>query len=372
MSLPTRMQRDLRALAVWAAALVVTWTVLLVVASLGGDGFSPGAWADRWGRWDFIHFDDIARFGYLPEPGTARTEAPLTAFFPAFPSLLAIGHLVGIPGTPTGLAVSMIAGAVATVFVARLGEDRRAGAGTAVAAVFAFSPTSIFLFAPYTEALFLGFAIPSWYFATKGRWWLAAVLAAGACLTRISGVFLVIALFVLWCTQYFGRRDRTGRGALQVLWLGVPTLAVLAWMTTLYAMTGRPLEYLHAQEYWGRSFTDPISAVVTTWTAYAPTTDLWMRSAEIVAFLIGLATTVILLLRRRFGEGTWVGLNVATLGTSTYLYSVPRSGLLWWPLWVAIGTWLSSRRWLLAAYLLASATLMAAWDATFFVGAWAG
>lgn len=366
------LQRDLLAVGVWATSLTVTWIVMLVVAFTQGDGVSLDAWAALWGRWDFIHFEDIARLGYVPEPGTARTAAPLTAFLPAFPSLLAAGHVFGIPSTATGLVVSAVAGAVATVFIARLGEERRPGAGWAVAAVFVFSPTAIFLFAPYTEALFLAFAIPAWYYADKGRWCAAALLATGAGLTRISGVFLVMALFVLWLSRFVRRSERSARGAVEVLWLAVPTIAVLGWMAVLYAMTGRPLEYLSAQEYWGRSFTDPITAVVATWTAYAPTLNPWMRGAEIVAFLIGLITTITLLVRRRFGEGTWVGLNVAALGTSTYLYSVPRSSLLWWPLWVAIGATLIARRRLLAAYLVASATIMVIWDVTFFTGLWAG
>lgn len=362
---------DLRALAVWAAALVVTWTVLFVVSIASGDGFSLHALADRWGRWDFIHFDDIAQLGYLPDAGAARTAAPLTAFFPAFPALLGLGHLLGVPGTPTGLVVAAVAGAVATVFIARIGESRRPGAGIVVASVFVFSPTAIFLFAPYTEALFLAFAIPAWYYATNRRWAVASVLAAGAGLTRISGVFLVIALFVLWCTQYFGRSGRKPR-FVSVLWLAIPTAAVLGWMLVLFLMTGRPLEYLHAQEYWGRSFTDPISAIVTTWTGYVPTPNLWMSAAEITAFVIGVAITIGMFVRRRFGEGTWIGLNVATLGTSTYLYSVPRSALLWWPLWIAVGCWLAGRKVLLVGYLVASCTLMIIWDVTFFIGSWAG
>lgn len=372
MTIPPWFRRDLRALAVWASAFVVTWAVLVAVASMHGAGFSYDAWAVRWSRWDFIHFEDIALLGYLPEPGAARTAAPLTAFLPAFPALLAAGHVFGLSATTTGLLVSAIAGAVATVFIARLGEERRPGAGTAVAAVFVFSPTAIFLFAPYTEALFLAFAIPSWFYATKGRWWAAAFLAAGAGLTRISGVFLVVALFVLWCVRYFGDRGRTVRGAITVLWLAVPTIAVVGWMAVLYMMTGHPLEYLRAQEYWGRSFTDPISAIITAWTAYPPTPSLWMRGAEIAAFLIGAVTTVVLVLRRRYGEATWVGLNVAVLGTSTYLYSVPRSALLWWPLWIAIGATLATRRWLLFVYLLASGTVMVIWCVTYFIGAWAG
>lgn len=372
MNLSVARRRDLQFLAIWAAALATTWVVLITVSLVSGGGVDPASLAARWARWDFIHFADIARLGYLPEPGTASTAAPLTAFFPAFPALLGLGRLLGLPVTATGLAVSAVAGAIATVFIGRLGDDRRAGAGSAVAAVFVFSPMSIFLFAPYTEALFLAFAIPAWYYATRGRWLPAALLAAGAGLTRISGVFLVIALFVLWCATTV--RDRTPlRSAIpRVAWLAVPTVAVIGWMAALYAMTGRPLEYLHAQKYWGRSFTDPISAVITTWTGYAPSPEHWMRGAEIAAFAVGVVSFVVALAVRRFGEATWLGLNVAALGTSTYLYSVPRSGLLWWPLWIAIGEFLSRHKWALWIWLLLSTVAMIIWDHTFFIGQWAG
>lgn len=372
MTLAPAHRRDLQALVVWFAALAVTWTVLLTMSALAGDGLDPMALASRWARWDFIHFSDIARLGYLPAPGTASTAAPLTAFFPAFPELLAAGRLIGLPVTATGLVVSALAGAVATVFIARLGELRRPGSGVIVAAVFVFSPMSIFLFAPYTEALFLAFAIPAWYLATRNRWLPASLLAAGAGLTRISGVFLVIALFVLWCTQTYRTRTPLRKAIPRVAWLAVPTLAVLGWMLVLFLMTGEPLEYLHAQQYWGRSFTDPISAIVTTWTGYVPSPEHWMRGAEIAAFLVGVFTLVLMLLRRRFGEATWLGINVAALGTSTYLYSVPRSGLLWWPLWLEIGALLERRRWMLWIWFPLSAAAMVIWDYTFFSGQWAG
>lgn len=368
----TTRRNDLRALAVWLAAFTVTWIVLLVLMKSSGEVVNATTLAARWARWDFIHFADIARLGYLPDPGTASTAAPLTAFFPAFPGLLALGSILGLPVALTGLIVSAVCGAIATVFISRLGEQYRAGSGTIVAAVFVFSPMSVFLFAPYTEALFLAFAIPAWFFAERGRWAAAAVLAAGAGLTRISGVFLVIALFVLWLTRTVAARTPLKHAVRQVIWLAVPTLAVTTWMVILFLMTGEPLEYLHAQKYWGRSFADPISAITTTWTAYAPSPQHWMRGAEILAFLVGVATVIFLALRRRFGEATWVGVNVAALGTSTYLYSVPRSGLLWWPLWIAVGALLSRSRWAPWLWLALSASAMIVWDITFFTGQWAG
>lgn len=97
-----------------------------------------------------------------------------------------------------------------------------------------------------------------------------------------------------------------------------------------------------------------------------------MFGAELVATVVGLALTVALLRWRRWGEATWVGLQVVAFATSYWLFSVPRATLLWWPLWIVIAVLAARRRWILWAYLVISLPLMAVWATTFLTGRWAG
>jgi hypothetical protein len=334
---------------------------------VGGDG-RVLPWLDRWARWDFVHFRGIAEFGYGGEP----TGVPNEAFFPGLPVLLWVGDLVGLPYVAAGLLVSLIAGAVAAVALGRLG-DLEGGEGTGRLAVLAwvFAPPAVFLAAPYTEALFLAVAIPAWLAARRGRWMHACVLAAAACTVRVSGVFLVAAIAVEWLTS----RQRGHWSSLG--WFLVPVGVLAGWMAYLRWLTGDWLAWLNAQaQEWNREFTWPWDALRHTWNAafsgaYDPVFT-WMFRAELVAMIVGVALTIGLLWWRRWGEATWVGLQVAAFATSYWFFSVPRATLLWWPLWIAIAVAARRRPWVLWVYLAISAPLMAIWAATFLTGRWAG
>jgi hypothetical protein len=334
---------------------------------VGADG-EVTPWVERWARWDFVHFQGIAEFGYSGQP----TGVPNEAFFPGLPALLWLGELVGLPFVGTGLVVSFVAGGVAAVALGRLGDlEGGAGAGRFAVLVWVFAPPAVFLAAPYTESLFLGLAIPAWLAARRGRWAAAGVLTALACTVRVSGLFLVAALIVEWLTS----RHR-GSWA-NVGWLLVPAIPVVAWMAYLRWLTGNWLAWLDAQvEEWNRELTWPWDAWTHTWAAAFGGTQTpgfaWMFRAELVAVVIGVVLTAALLWWRRWGEATWVGVQVLAFVTSFWFFSVPRATLLWWPLWIVLAAVVVRRRWMLWFYLAVSVPLMAIWAAAFLTHRWAG
>ncbi len=60
---------------------------------------------------------------------------------------------------------------------------------------------AVFLAAPYAEALFAALAFWAWLLARRGAWVWAGLLAAGATLVRVNGLFLAIGLVVLFLTS---------------------------------------------------------------------------------------------------------------------------------------------------------------------------
>jgi hypothetical protein len=76
--------------------------------------------------------------------------------------------------------------------------------------------------------------------------------------------------------------------------------------------------------------------------------------------------------RRRWAELTYVGLAVVSLATSSYYMSVAREALLWWPLMIALGIWLSRRLWLASAAVVVSGAMMVGISWLFLTGGWAG
>jgi hypothetical protein len=358
---------DRDALLVWLASRGSVWVVAGAVGWLFATEIGVQPHLDRWQQWDFHHFWGIALYGYGGEP----TGVPNEAFFPGFPALLALGAAVGLPHVAAGLLVSFVAGGVAAVALARLGDlDGGSGVGRLAVLMWVFAPPAIFLAAPYTESLFLGFALPAWLCARRGMWAYAGMLAAAACTVRVSGVFLLAALGVHWLTS----RERQWR---DVPWLLVSLVPLAAWTAYLRVTTGDWLAWLDAQaQEWNREFTVPWTAFSNTWEAGFGSTQTpgfaWMFRAEIVAMAFGVALTAALLVWRRWGEATWVGLQVIAFGTSFWYFSVTRATLLWWPLWIALAVVAVRRRWVLWVYLCLSVPVMSVWAAAFLTGRWAG
>lgn len=429
---------DWEALLLWLATrlgVIVAGTVGAALLARGEIASLP----DRLRRWDADHLIEIARYGYAGDPAQP-SDPGLPAFFPGMPLMLRAVHVILPDWVLAGVLISLVAGGVAMVALSRLGElEGPPGAGRwAVLAVLLW-PTSVFLFAGYSEALFLAFAIPAWLAARRGRWPLACLLAAGASCVRITGLFLACALIVEYAA---GRRraapagravsessegvrageaaadarvgevrmrvgaEREGAGAVPATraatepqpaspapartsgtawprwrgggrtawWLAVPFVPLVLYSAYQYLRTGDWLAWKHAQEAgWGRTLVWPWESFLTTWEqATADGRFAWAFRMELAGAVVGVAAVVWLLALRRWSELIYVGLQVVALLCSAYYLSVPRSALLWWPLWIVLGQAVARRPWTMAVYGALAAPLMVLNTMAFLEGAWAG
>lgn len=354
------------ALRSWVATRVAV--ALLVVAGgaqLSGD--RTQGFLDRWDSWDVTLLRKVAEFGYTGYP-RRYPDKDIVAFFPGFPVVLRAFHAVIPDWTAAGLLVSLVAGAVAVVFLARLAELDGVD-GSRAALYLVLSPYAVFLAAGYSEALFLALALPGWFAARKGQWPTAALLVAGATTVRVSGVFLAVGLVVEFLA--------TSRDWKAAPWLVAPFLAVFGYAAYLHDLTGDWLRWQHAQASgWGRHLTSPLQSLQSTWDAARSTaigTEYqWSFRAELVAVALGVLVTAVLLTRREWGQATYVGLSVTALATSTYYLSVARATLLWFPLWILLAELAAKRPWLHTAYLTVATPLMAVVVLTFTAGRWVG
>src|SRR4051794_33815937 len=241
--------------------LAVAGFWLLARGTAGGQPGFVGLW-DRWGVRGFVQ---IARFGDLgyprdyPDTGTA-------AFFPGLPGALWVVQLITQDWVVAGLLVSLVAGGVAAVALARLAA---ADHGELVASrgvlYFAVSPFAVFLAAGYSEALFLAFALPAWLAARQRRWLLAGVLGGLAGTVRVTGLFLGAALIVQWLTSDRGGDGRRWRDLPPLL---LPWAAVAGYVVYLRAVTGDWLAWQHVQaREFSRGLVLPWQALQTTWGA---------------------------------------------------------------------------------------------------------
>ena len=259
---------DLLALYVWGASRVVMLAISLVALAT-----RPGtSWLGLWQRWDWDRYLTIAEYGYTSGKGPAY-DSDIVAFFPGYPLLLRAVHLVVRDWAAAGLLISLVAGTVACVALARLTEfewrasrahgkrDEPAGGDSGRAAVTAVlllvcAPAAVFLAAGYTESLFLALGIPAWLAARRRRWVLAGVLTALAGTVRIDGAFEAAGIAVMFLLSRPRARDWARSPALVL-----PLAAIGGYMAYLKDITGDWLAWIHAeQQGWSRRLTDPVTA----------------------------------------------------------------------------------------------------------------
>ncbi|MFI8500217.1 mannosyltransferase family protein [Streptomyces sp. NPDC085524] len=357
---------------IWTTAGAVRW----LFPADGDRAVRPGSLFSPWERWDWSHYLRIAQDGYFPGgagPWTAGWDNR-EAFLPGFPLALRAVHAVVPHWAAAGALISFLAGGVAVLALARIARHhlRDAEAGRRTVLFLLLSPCAVFLAAGYTEALFLALALPAWLAAQRRNWPAAAALACLASSVRATGLFLLAALVLLFATTARSRREWRSAP-----WLLLPALAPAAYSWFLHARTGDWSAWKHAQERgWYRDFHTPWEAWTNTWNAafhhVQPTGYALMWQAELVAMLVGIALVVPLVRRRQWPEALYVALTLWALGTSYWYTSIPRSTLLWWPLWIALAGWSLRRPGLRTAYVCIAGPLSTLVAVTFLTGRWAG
>ncbi len=184
---------------------IVTRFAIIVIAELAAViiGQRPGVHVQEsrnlllnvWGRWDAVHYIDIATVGYH---GTDM------AFFPLYPLLIAalgvsIGnHLIA------GLVISNVAFFFGLLFLYKLLEHEysRDVARRAIFYVSIF-PTSLYFSAVYPESLFFMLSVASFYYMRGRRWWMAGIIGFFAAMTRVEGVLLTVPFAIEWVTAHW-------------------------------------------------------------------------------------------------------------------------------------------------------------------------
>ncbi|MFI0780547.1 mannosyltransferase family protein [Streptomyces sp. NPDC021212] len=359
-------------ISLWISAYCVRW-----LFPGNGGAHEPSSLLEPFERWDWGHYLHIARDGYFPgESGPwDRKWDSREAFFPGFPMLLRALHTVIPNWSAAGLLISFAAGAVGVLALARIARlylpgpdgDRRA------VLFFLLSPCAVFLAVGYTEALFLAFALPGWLAAQRHRWAAAALLTALATTVRVSGLFVAAAIAV-----HFVLSAARARGHWRSLpWLALPALPAGLYSWYLHAHTGDWMAWKHAQERgWFRTFHTPWEGWSHTWQAAFDQTQTTgyaaMFQAELVAMVLGLVVLGVLLWRRRWAEAVYIGVTLWALGTSYWFMSIPRSTLLWWPLWIGLAGWSLRTPRVRTVYYCLVAPVSTVFTLAFLSGRWAG
>jgi Gpi18-like mannosyltransferase len=192
-------------------------------------GVAPAthAWLEVWQRWDVLHYQAIATHGY---------QAFSTALFtpPLYPALMRLASLFLHGNTLlAGLLVSALACAAALVAfyqlaIFELGEEKVARRALVYFVLF---PTSFFLFAPYTESLFLLGSIAALHALRQKKWLVAGLWAALAAASRLTGALILLP--IAWAAWQEWKQRREYKA-----WLTVAFPLLTAISFPLYAWLG--------------------------------------------------------------------------------------------------------------------------------------
>lgn len=322
-------------------------------------------------RFDALWYLAIARDGY---PSGTATVPHAAAFFPGMP--LAVGLLGRLAGGAYLAAANVIALAATVVALAglhRLAEASGCDGDTARRAtlLLAVFPTSFFLVAPYSEALFLAASVWALIAARRRRWWLAVAAGVVAGLTRNVGVLLVVPLAVeVWAARRgdtdaeraeAGRAEATGPGtgartgpagpaAAALLAVASAPLGAALYLAYGWVTWGSPAAPLRSQAGWQREFTwpwDTLADAVRFGTASPGQFATGYHTLDLLVVLPVLVAALWLVRRGPRSLAAYTVLHVVVWllypFPSRPLMSVPRFALAAVPVFLAFAAWTRGR-----------------------------
>jgi Mannosyltransferase (PIG-V) len=319
-------------------------------------GQGQSAWMRVYRHFDSGWYLGIVHGYVLPSSGHADWLKEW-AFFPLYPMTLApvsealrLLHVPGNTGEIAGVLVSHAALFGALVYLFRLVRaELGASAARRATTYLLIFPTSLFLSAIYPEGLFTLLSVGAFYHARRRQWALAGVLAAGATLTRVQGLFLLLPLGLELAAEWRSRGKWQGAGRLKALWLGMPLLALGGYALYSHALTGYWLAFVAAGHAWGRRITPPIYPLIRY--LLAPSLggafNFDFTSVNFAAAIVFAALGVVALRRLppAYGLWLWVALLVPLSSGGHQLTSLTRYAVIIFPAFVAMAAWSLHLRW---------------------------
>ncbi len=315
-----------------AAIIVIAELAAVIIGQRAGTHVQESSHLllNVWGRWDAVHYLDIATHGYQ---GTEM------AFFPLFPMLIRIlGRLVG-NHLIAGLLISNASFFFGLLFLYKLFEHEydRPVARRAIFYISIF-PSAVFFSAVYTESLFFMLTVASFYYMRAHRWWLAGAIGFFAAMSRVEGVLLAIPFAIEW----FSQRNAFKQNLISLLAGGLIPGGLFVYMAYLWVLRADPLYFSHVQSHWGRHLAPPWVSIIDAFTKIAHASQgqtVANQSLEIAftALMIGVLAGGWKLLRPSFIA--YMALSILIPMSTSSLMSMPRFALVLFPMFGILARW---------------------------------
>ncbi len=300
-----------------------------------------------WTRWDAVHHLNLAMRGYFDlSPGDS-------VFYPLYAGLTRLlATVLGGRYIEAGLLLSSLCAAAAFALLVLIGDELFGpGSGKWAAVSLAVYPTAVFLVAPYTESLFLALTLAALFLAYRGRWWLAALPALLASLTRGPGLASALPLAILawkeWTSAPRPSRHRIVSALAAVAAPVVGGLVYLAWRST----AGFPSMADTLRQYTGTTFVDPVTGLLVAIRQWLAVGDL-PTTLDTLSAILFLAVAAVMVLNPRWRKVellAYMLTNIVFLLSrrtegATSLKSLSRYVLVLFPAFLIAGDYLARAR----------------------------
>lgn len=313
-----------------AAIIIIAELAAVIIGQRAGSHVQESSHLllNVWGRWDAVHYLEIATQGYQ---GTDM------AFFPLFPLMIRIlGNLVG-NHLIAALLISNASFFFGLLFLYKLLEHEydRSIARRAIFYVSIF-PSAFFFSAAYTESLFFMLTVASFYYMRSHRWWMAGAIGFFAAMTRVEGVLLAVPFLIEWYSQY---KSALADNALKLLPGGLIPLGLFTYMAYLWAIVGDPLYFSHVQIHWDRHLAAPWVSVINAFHKIAVATQsqtVANQSMEIAFTFLMIAVLVLGWKQLRPSYIAYMALSILVPMSTSSLMSMPRFALVLFPMYAIL------------------------------------
>jgi hypothetical protein len=254
-------QRIRHPLAIYAASRLLYLVLALVDAAV--QNANLGRVFRNWdGKWYVLTAQHWYWYPNFSLHSTTLAQHYTTlGFLPLFPMLeWLLSHITQLPLIYSGLTLSLVTGAVATVLVIELARQWWGEAAARRALLFwCFFPGTVVFSMVYTEGLLISLIAGS-LLLLRGRRWASAGLLAGLA-TAVAPVALAVipacAVAAGLEIRHRGWADREARRALLAPILS--PVGVVAFGIFLWFLTGTPLASFHAQHGAWQETTTPLA-----------------------------------------------------------------------------------------------------------------
>jgi mannosyltransferase PIG-V len=237
--------------------------------------------------WDGSWYTKIAQHGY-PHGLFNEGDGSRWAFFPAYPATVRLAvDVTGLSYASAEILLSLVFGltSVVAIWLAVRSVFGRTVADRSILLYVCF-PASYVLSMAYTEGLFLTAAAACLYALSRRYWMTASAFAVLSSLTRSFGVVLIACVVVAAVPVVLGERKLR-----PLLAMAVAPLGFVGWLVYSWRLTGTPLAFLKAEQFWGYShfmwFMTPVISLAHLLTSVHALAD-WQLVLASVALLFAI------------------------------------------------------------------------------------